>query len=144
MKEGKSTPQSVDEYVASFPKGVQAILKEVRKTIRKAVPEAEEAIKYQIPTFALKGSNLVHFAAYEHHIGFYPAPRGADEFKEELSAYEGGKGTVKFPLDEPISYDLIKRMVEYRVRALAKSAPAQKAHVKRAPTPKAQAKRKKR
>lgn len=110
-----TAPKDIDEYIAGFPKEVQAILEEIRRTIREAAPEAEEAIRYQIPTFRLNGGNLIHFAAYQKHIGLYPAPRGAEELKEELAGYEGGKGTVQFPLDRPIPYDLIRRIVEYRV-----------------------------
>lgn len=110
----KKAPQSIDEYIAAFPADVQKILERIRATIRKAAPAAKEAIKYRIPTFTLNG-NLIHFAAFKNHIGLYPAPRGAEQFKKELSSYEGGKGTVKFPLDKPIPYDLITRIVKYRV-----------------------------
>jgi len=113
MKTGPA--KNIDEYIAGFPKSVQKLLEQVRKTIRKAAPDAEEAIKYQIPTFTLNGSNLVHFAAYKEHIGFYPAPRAIEEFKEELAEYAGAKGTVRFPLDEPLPLDLISRMVKFRV-----------------------------
>jgi uncharacterized protein YdhG (YjbR/CyaY superfamily) len=85
-------------------------------TVRKAVPDAEEKISYQIPTFTLKGKYLVYFAAYKNHIGLYPAPRGVEKFKKELSAYEGGKGTVRFPLDKPIPFGLIERIVKFRVK----------------------------
>ncbi|HEV7241637.1 MAG TPA: DUF1801 domain-containing protein [Thermoanaerobaculia bacterium] len=114
MKTG-SAPKTIDEYIAGFPKDVQKLLQQVRKTIQKAAPDAEEAIKYQIPTFTLNGGNLVHFAAYKEHIGFYPAPRAIEEFKDELGAYAGAKGTVRFPLDKPIPLDLIGRMVKFRV-----------------------------
>jgi uncharacterized protein YdhG (YjbR/CyaY superfamily) len=114
--EMKTTPpKDIDEYIAGFPKEVREILEEIRRTIRRAVPEAEEAISYQIPTFRLNGSNLIHFAAYKKHIGLYPAPRGHEDFEEELAGYAGGKGTVQFPLDRLIPYDLIRRIVEYRV-----------------------------
>jgi uncharacterized protein YdhG (YjbR/CyaY superfamily) len=106
---------TIDEYIAGFPGDVQKILQEVREVIKKTAPEAEEAISYGIPTFKLKG-NLVHFGGFKNHIGFYPAPRGLEKFKEELSAYEGSKGTVKFPLDKPIPYDLIRKIVAYRVQ----------------------------
>ena len=86
----------------------------MRKTIREAAPDAEETIKYQMPTFTLKG-NLVHFAAFKNHIGFYPAPRGIEEFKEELSAYKGAKGSVQFPLGKPVPFDLVRRIVKFRV-----------------------------
>ncbi len=109
-----SVPKNIDEYIAGFPTKVQKILQKIRKTIQKAAPDADEAISYAIPTFKLNG-NLVHFAAFEHHIGLYPGPRGIEEFEEELAQYEGGKGTVRFPLDQPIPYDLITRIVKYRV-----------------------------
>jgi uncharacterized protein YdhG (YjbR/CyaY superfamily) len=121
MKANQATPQNIDEYIAAFPPEIQKILEKIRITIRKAAPGAEETIKYQIPTFTLKG-NLVHFAAFKNHIGFYPAPRAIETFKKELSAYEGAKGTVRFPLDEPIPYDLITRIVKFRVKTtLAKT-----------------------
>jgi uncharacterized protein YdhG (YjbR/CyaY superfamily) len=105
--------ETIDQYIAAFPKDIQKLLKQMRSTIKKAAPQAEEAIKYAIPTFMLNG-NLVHFAAYKNHIGFYPAPRGIEEFKEELSAYEGSKGTVKFPLDKPLPLSLITQIVKFR------------------------------
>jgi len=111
----KQAPKDIDEYIASFPEDVQKILEKVRKTIRKAAPRADEAISYQIPTFNLNGHYLIYFAGYKKHIGLYPAPRGTDEFREELSAYEGGKGTVRFPYDQPIPYDLISRIVKFKV-----------------------------
>lgn len=109
------TPKSIDDYIASFPTDVQAILEQVRKTIQMAAPEAEEAISYAMPTFKLHG-NLVHFAAYKNHIGFYPAPRGLEEFKEELSGYKGAKGSVQFPINQPMPLDLIARIVSFRVK----------------------------
>jgi len=123
MKADKTSPKTIDEYIAGFPKEVQAILQKIRMTIRKAAPDAEEAIKYQIPTFTLKG-NLVHFGAYKNHIGFYPAPRAIEEFKKELSAYEGSKGTVRFPFDKTIPYDLITRIVKFRVEKNLEKASA--------------------
>ena len=115
MTDEKNTPKNIDDYIAGFPQEVQQKLQKIRETIRDAAPDAVEKISYQMPTFALEG-NLVHFAAFKHHIGFYPAPRGIEAFQEELSAYEGGKGSVKFPLDEPIPYDLIRRIVTFRVK----------------------------
>ncbi len=115
MRTNQTAPQTIDDYIAGFPNDVQGILEKIRMTIRKAAPDAEETIKYQIPTFTLKG-NLVHFAAYKKHIGFYPAPRGIEKFKNELSVYEGAKGTVKFPLDKPIPFDLISKIVKFRVK----------------------------
>ena len=108
-------PKNIDEYIAIFPKDVQEILEKVRAAIRKAAPSAEETINYQMPTFTLKG-NLVHFAAFKNHIGFYPTPTGIEKFKKELSAYKGAKGSVQFPLDEPIPYGLIKKIVTFRVK----------------------------
>ena len=115
MKTNKTIPKDIDEYIASFPKDIQEILGKLRRTIRKAAPDAEEIINYQIPTFTLKG-NLVHFAAFKKHIGFYPAPTGIEVFKKELSAYKGAKGSVKFPLDKPIPFDLISKIVTFRVK----------------------------
>lgn len=111
----KTKPQTIDDYIATFPPDVQKILQKIRATIKKAAPkEVKEDIKYQIPTFVLN-RNLIHFAAFKNHVGIYPAPRGAAEFKRELAAYEGGKGTVQFPLDGKIPYDLITRIVKFRV-----------------------------
>jgi len=110
------TPQTIDEYIAGFPPDVQKILEKIRLTIRKAAPDAEEAIKYRMPTFTLKGTNLVHFAGFKNHIGFYPVPTGIEKFKKELSVYEGGKGSVQFPLDKPIPFGLISRIVKFRVK----------------------------
>lgn len=128
MKTAQAAPQNIDEYIAGFPQDIQELLERVRMTIREAAPEATEAIKYQIPTFILNG-NLVHFAAFKNHIGFYPAPQGIEEFKDELSAYKGAKGSVQFPYDQPIPFDLISRIVKFRVeknqaKAAAKKLPA--------------------
>jgi len=108
-------PNDIDEYIAGFPPDVQETLEEVRATIRGAAPGAEETISYRMPTFRLEG-NLVHFAAFRKHLGFYPTPSGIDEFKVELSECKGGKGSVQFPLDKPMPFDLIRRMVEFRVK----------------------------
>jgi len=116
MRTNQTAPKNIDEYIAGFPNDVQEILEKIRMTIRKAAPDAEETISYQMPTFTLKGNYLVYFAAYKKHIGFYPAPIGNAEFKEELSVYEAGKGTVKFPLDKPIPFDLISKIVKFRVK----------------------------
>ena len=115
MKSSQTAPRNIDEYIAGFPDDVQEILEKIRMTIREAAPDAEEKISYQMPTFTLKG-NLVHFAAYRKHIGLYPAPRGIEKFKKELSAYEGAKGSVRFPLDKPIPFGLISRIVKFRVK----------------------------
>jgi len=115
MGDEKMIPRNIDDYIAGFPDEVQQKLQKMRETIRDAAPDAVEKISYQMPTFALEG-NLVHFAAFRHHIGFYPAPRGIEAFQEELAAYKGGKGSVQFPLDQPIPYDLIRRIVVFRVK----------------------------
>lgn len=107
--------KDIDEYIARYPKDVQTILKKIRTTIRKAAPGAEEAISYQMPAFNFRGY-LIYFAAYKNHIGIYPVPRDVAEFKEELAQYEGGKGTLRLPLDQPIPYDLITRIVKFRVK----------------------------
>ena len=116
MKPSDTQVTTIDEYIRRFPKEVQSLLEEMRQTIRKAAPEAVEAISYQMPTFKLHGRNLVHFAGYTKHIGFYPVPSGIEAFKEELSSYVQGKGSVQFPLNQPIPYDLVSRIVAFRVR----------------------------
>lgn len=108
-------PKNIDEYIAGFPKEIQKILEQIRSTIKKAAPEAEETISYAIPTFTLNG-NLIHFAAFKNHIGFYPAPRGNEAFKKELSIYKGGKGTVQFPIDKQIPLNLITKIVKFRIK----------------------------
>lgn len=115
MDPQKNVPENIDEYIARFPAPVQALLKELRATIKKAAPEAEETISYQMPTFVLKG-NLVHFAAYKNHIGFYPAPSGIEHFKKELSGFKSAKGSVQFPLDQPVPYQLVSEIVKFRVK----------------------------
>jgi uncharacterized protein YdhG (YjbR/CyaY superfamily) len=115
MQSDRAAPQSIDEYIAGFPPDVQAILQQIRSTVREAAPDAQETIKYHMPTFTLHG-NLVHFAAFAKHIGFYPVPTGIEAFKQELAPYKQGKGSVQFPLDKPISYDLIRRIVAFRVQ----------------------------
>jgi uncharacterized protein YdhG (YjbR/CyaY superfamily) len=126
MKTMNTAPKTIDEYIAGFPSDVQKILQKIRMTIREAAPAAEEKISYQMPTFFLKG-NLVHFAAFKEHIGFYPVPSGIEKFKKELSVYKQGKGSVQFPLDQPIPYDLISKIVKFRVKeSLAKAAPKER------------------
>jgi len=107
---------TVEEYVSSFPEHVQIILEEVRRTIRKAAPEADETISYQMPTLTLNGRSLVYFAAWKHHIGLYPIPTADEAFERELAPYRAAKNTVRFPLAEPIPYDLIERLVALLVR----------------------------
>jgi len=116
MRSNPTAPKNIDEYIAGFPNNVQEILEQVRMTIGEAAPHAEETISYRIPTFTLKGKYLVYFAAYKKHIALYPAPRGVEKFKKELSLYEGGKGTVRFSLDKPIPFGLIKRIVKFRAK----------------------------
>ena len=106
--------KNIDEYIKTFPEDVQRILEKMRQTIQEAAPEVVEAISYQMPTFKLNGKNLVHFAAWEDHIGFYPTPAGIEAFNKELLPYKGGKGTVKFPIENPIPYDLVKKIVMFR------------------------------
>ena len=103
---------TIDDYIASFPDDVQAVLSEVRKTIRQAAPEAVESISYQIPTYKLNGQPLIYFAGWKHHISIYPLPAGDASFEMGLDQYRTGKGTAQFPLDQPIPYDLIRKMVE--------------------------------
>ena len=124
MKTNQVGPTTIDAYIAGFPPDVQAILQQVRATIREEAPDAQEKINYGIPTFTLGGGNLVHFAAFKKHIGFYPTPSGIEHFKDELSAYEGAKGSVKFPLDQPIPYDLFRRITEFRVAEVQAKAAA--------------------
>ena len=125
MKRRRTAPKDINQYIAAFPPAVRAKLRTIRGAIRKAAPQAKEAIKYQMPTFTQHG-NLVHFAAYQHHIGFYPAPRALEQFKEELSAYEGSMGAVRFPLDKPVPVGLIGRIVKFRVQQDRERAAARK------------------
>jgi uncharacterized protein YdhG (YjbR/CyaY superfamily) len=115
MLSAKIKYQTIDEYIQTFPKDIQEILEIIRQTIKKAAPDAEEAISYQIPTFKLNG-NLVHFAAFKKHIGFYPAPTGQKAFKKELSVYKSGKGSVQFPLNKPIPLELITKITKFRLK----------------------------
>ena len=109
-------PKTVDEYIVGFPGEVQEILQKVRATIKQGAPDAEETISYQIPTFKLRGKPLVYFAAFKTHIGLYPMPTGAEAFREELATYTSGKGTAKFPFAKPIPFDLIGKIVTFRVK----------------------------
>jgi len=106
---------TIDDYIGIFPPDIQEILQNLRRTIREIVPEAEEAIRYGMPTFRLHG-NLVHFAAYRNHIGFYPGPSAIDAFRNELSSYTLSKGTIQFPIGKPIPFDVVRRIVAYRVK----------------------------
>lgn len=117
-----TTSNNIDEYIGGFSGEVRSRLDKMRATIRKAAPDAVETINYGMPTFKLNGRNLVHFAAFKNHIGFYPAPSGIDEFKEALSRYKGAKGSIQFQHEEPLPFDLVIRIVKYRVKE-------EKAHV---------------
>ena len=120
----KQTPaKNIDEYISAFPDNVQKRLQDIRTTIQKAAPDAEETINYAIPTFTLNG-NLVHFAGFKNHIGFYPAPSGIEAFKKELSVYEGAKGSVQFPLDKPLPLGLVTKIVKFRVKENLEKASA--------------------
>lgn len=117
-----NTAKNIDDYIAAFPGEVQDMLQQIRATIQKVVPDAQEDIKYAIPTFVLNGKNLVHFAAFKHHIGFYPTPTGIESFKKELSKYKQGKGSVQFPLDQPMPLKLITEIVKFNVARNAEAA----------------------
>jgi uncharacterized protein YdhG (YjbR/CyaY superfamily) len=106
---------NIDDYIAGFPEETQKILEQLRTTIRKAIPNGEETISYAIPAFTRKGRYVIYFAGYKNHVSVYPAPRGNEAFKKELSAYKGGKGTVQFPLDKPLPLKLITRIVKFRI-----------------------------
>lgn len=121
MKTKEQTISTIDEYIAAFPAGVQKKLQEMRAAIKAAAPKASEKISYQMPTFVLNG-NLVHFAAFKNHLGFYPVPTGIDKFKKELAAYKTSKGAVQFPLDKPLPLALIRRIVKFRVAENLKKA----------------------
>lgn len=110
----------IDEYIACFPPGVQKLLKKVRETIRDAVPDATETISYAIPTFDLNGKHLVHFAGFKHHIGFYPTSSGIAAFKKEITGYKNSRGSVQFPIDKPIPFYLIRKIVAFRINEIKK------------------------
>jgi uncharacterized protein YdhG (YjbR/CyaY superfamily) len=116
MAKSKKQLKTIDEYIATFPKEVQDVLEKIRSAIRESAPKAEEAISYGIPAFRLNGSRgSVYFAGWKNHIGFYPTPSGIEAFKKELAPFKQEKGSVQFPLDKPIPYDLVKKIVRYRV-----------------------------
>jgi uncharacterized protein YdhG (YjbR/CyaY superfamily) len=114
--------KTIDEYVSMFPDDIQEILEKMRQIVRASAPKAEETISYQIPTFKLNG-NLVHFAAYKDHISFFPTSSAREAFRKELSKYKGGRGTIQFPLDEPIPFDLVRKIVKFRVKENTKEHP---------------------
>lgn len=107
--------KTIDQYLDLFPPEVKKIMGKIRATIRQAAPRAIETIKYGIPTFVLNG-NLVHFGGYKNHVGFYPAPSGIEAFKKQLVKYQSGKGTIRFPINKPVPFDLIKQIVKFRVK----------------------------
>lgn len=113
-------PKSTDEYISSFPKETQILLQEVRKTIKNVAPEADESISYGMPAYKLDGKALVYFAGYKNHIGFYATPTGHAEFTEELAKYKQGKGSVQFPINEPMPLDLITKIVKFRISEVLK------------------------
>ena len=115
MKSNKADFASMDEYIGTFPKDVQNILEEVRRTIKAAAPKAEEKISYNMPTFMLNGKYLIYFAGWKHHISLYPIPVGSDAFNKEVSKYAAGKGTLQFPLDKPLPLKLITKIVKLRI-----------------------------
>jgi len=120
MEGNIDTYETIDEYISNFSPEIQEKLIKLRKAIREAAPDAREKIGYRMPTFTLDGKNLVHFAAFDNHIGFYPTPSGIETFKQELSAYKGAKGSVQFPIDMPIPYELVSRIVRFRVDEVMK------------------------
>ena len=123
----RSAATTIDEYIAEFPPETQAVLQEMRTLIRENAPDATETISYSIPTFDLNGTHVVHFAGYAHHVGFYPTGKGAAQFAEELSAFKGGKGSVQFPLGEPLPTDLIRRIVVFRAEQARAGKPKRSA-----------------
>ena len=125
MKTTKGSPRDIDEYIGGLPRDVQKTLKQIRATIKETAPEAEEAIKYRIPTFVLN-ENLVHFAAFRNHIGFYPTPSAIEAFREELSSYKSAKGSVQFPFDKPMPLSLIRRIVKTRVKDVRAKSKAER------------------
>ena len=116
-------PETIDSYINGFPPETQVLLQQLRQTIHSAAPDATEKISYGMPTFYLNG-NLVHFAAYQHHIGLYPAPSGIEAFQKELHSYKHAKGSVQFPIDQPLPLDLIRRIVTFRAAGNLKNAAA--------------------
>lgn len=126
MRSGPTdSPETVDEYIAGFPPNVRQKLEQIRSAVRALVPEAEETIKYRVPTFVLH-ENLVHFAAFANHIGFYPAPSGIAKFRNELSAYKTAKGSVQFPIDKPLPLDLVSKIVKFRAEEVRAKLAAKK------------------
>ena len=117
----RAKPASVSAYIAGFPPGAKEMLQQIRALIRDTIPEAEESISYDIPAYKRKGKPVIYFAGFKNHVSVYPAPRGVSPFKEELAGYKGGKGTVQFPLTEPLPVQLIRRIIEFRWNAVEKA-----------------------
>ena len=126
MKKNQLPPKTINQYIATFSPDIQLILQRIRSTIKEAAPEAQEKISYQMPTFALDG-NLIHFAAFKTHIGLYPPVIGDEKLKAQISPYKGEKGNLKFPLNEPIPYALIRRIVKFRVKEHLERAESKRA-----------------
>ena len=123
MKTKSTKPRNIDDYIVRYPPAAQKALKKVRQTIKRAAPRAQETISYDMPTFKLNGRGIVSFGAYKNHIGLYAAPFGVSAFKKDLARYGSGKGTLRFPLDEPMPAGLITRLVKYRIKeSLARAA----------------------
>jgi uncharacterized protein YdhG (YjbR/CyaY superfamily) len=108
-------PKDIDEYISGFPVEIQKVLEQIRATVRKSVPEAEEVVSYDMPTFRVKNGYLVHFAAFKKHIGLYPAPTGNEAFEKEFAGYKTGKGSIQFPLDKPMPIELIAKILHYNL-----------------------------
>lgn len=125
------SPNTIDEFIANFPPNIQALLQQIRAVIHEAAPEAAETISYGIPTFTLNG-NLVHFSAYKNHIGFYPAPSGIEQFKDALAKYQKGKGTIQFPINEPIPFELVREVTLFRLAENKRKAEQKKTQKKKA------------
>ena len=124
MRTNQSAPTTIDAYVATFPLEVQALLQQIRQVIHNTIPNLGETISYSMPTFTLNGKYLVSIAAHKKHIGLYPAPTGVEEFHEAVALYGGGKGTLKFPLNKPMPFDLIRSIVRFRAKEQAEKAAA--------------------
>lgn len=121
-------PRSIDEYIAAFPTETQIVLEQIRAAIKNVAPDAEETISYGIPTFKLNNTYVVYFAGFKNHIGFYPAPVAVEAFQKEFESYKTGKGSIQFPLDQPMPFDLITRIVQFRIRENLEQAKTKQKH----------------
>ena len=124
MSTDQAAPTTIDAYIAAFPQDIQAMLQQIRQVIHNTIPNLGETISYSMPTFTLNGKYLVYIAAHKKHIGLYPAPTGVEEFHEAVALYGGGKGTLKFPLNKPMPFDLIRSIVRFRAKEQAEKAAA--------------------